>query len=894
MWRSPSGRPKNRAPGARVRACDIDHPLAPWHCLRLDGKMTFLPVNFLSGIVFSRRPPYTSISINTQLEEALVFRFVSLQAVGFLATTLTLVLLLPVGADAQWSNRYPKVEGYSHHVYLEGYELPTLGTGVLDPAPSPDGRRVAFSSRGWLWVLDTVTGEARRITGGAQMDFRPAWSPDGTEITFVRDTGSETSLWVVQSDGVGEREMVNTRAIDLDPAFTADGRSLYYSSAEAGDLDLWRLDLGTGRRTRITEARGLELRPIPHPDGRRILYLSKGGGGGDQVKIRDLATGEERVLRAGGIASQARPALSPDGRTVALNWHTEDHWELLLIDLNEPEIMVRLTRGDGLPLTPAWSADGETVYYSESRPDGSFRLMEIPVVGGVESEVSISSWIWGEETGRLRIHTRIGGAEEPVPVRLNAADWRGHPAVPDRGQPRFDGQNGLVFFYSPGVIEIEVPVGEVSVTATRGFTMPSASTVTRVSAGQTQDVALDLEVIWDPREEGWYSGEHHLHLNYGGPYSLEPTHLIAQMEGEDLDVATPLVANLQNRMNDRKWAGWSHLGEEPLIHFGQEVRTRLGHIGLAGIQSLFWPWIWGPGNRVYGSVDRPNSDVLAHARRYNAVATYVHPVQSNRNPFLEGGTGGVPLELIADAVLGDLDAIEVACLWSNEMGTSELWYRILNLGIPLAPSAGTDVMTNLYHTMAVGTTRVYVRPRGPLTLQTYLDALREGRSFVTTGPLLNFQVETSGAPARPGDVVPGGDVAWTLDVHSPVPFEKLEILVNGEVVWEDAGLDEPGSRSYGGRIHLPDGGWIAVRARGGDVVWPSMNFMPFAHTAPIWIQEVGSHVSGVRRQAARELLPLLEAARASVEGGYQEGTSIPRLQSRFSEALERLDGWSRD
>jgi len=434
----------------------------------------------------------------------------------------------------------------------------------------------------------------------------------------------------------------------------------------------------------------------------------------------------------------------------------------------------------------------------------------------------------------------------------------------------------------------------VSVTAARGFTMPSTSTVTRVSAGQTQDVELDLEVIWDPRDEGWYSGEHHLHLNYGGPYSVEPAHLIVQMEGEDLDVATPLVANLQNRMNDRKWAGWSQLGEDPIIHFGQEVRstTGLGHIGLAGIPKLFWPWIWGPGNRVYGSVDRPNSDVLAHARRYNAVATYVHPV-TNPNPFLEEGTGGVPLELIADAVLGDLDALEVACLWSNEMGTSELWYRILNLGIPLAPSAGTDVMTNLYRTMAVGTTRIYVRPRGPLTLQTYLDALREGRSFVTTGPLLNFQVGTPDAPALPGDVVPAGERAWTLDVHSPVPVEQLEILVNGKVVWEDTGLDESGSRFYSGRIDLPDGGWIAARARGGDVVWPSMNALPFAHTAPIWIEEVGSQVSEVRRQAARELLPLLEAAQESLEESYQ-GVSIPRLRSRFTEARERLEVWSRD
>ncbi|MEX1051381.1 MAG: hypothetical protein WEC54_07495, partial [Gemmatimonadales bacterium] len=67
---------------------------------------------------------------------------------------------LPAGA--QWTNRYPKLDGYSHHVYLEGYELPTMNVGPTDPAVSPDGSRVAFSARGWIWVLDVATGQATR------------------------------------------------------------------------------------------------------------------------------------------------------------------------------------------------------------------------------------------------------------------------------------------------------------------------------------------------------------------------------------------------------------------------------------------------------------------------------------------------------------------------------------------------------------------------------------------------------------------------------------------------------------------------------------------------------------------------------------------------------------
>jgi TolB protein len=156
-------------------------------------------------------------------------------------------------AEAQWTNRYPKVNGFNHHVYLEGYELPTLGSGPTDPAASPDGRSLAIASRGWLWLLDVKAGEARRLTRGAGVDSRPAWSPEGRRIAFVRDTGKDTALLEIEVARGSERTLVNTPAMDLDPAYSRDGCMLYYSSAESGDFDIWRLDLSSGAKRRLTE-----------------------------------------------------------------------------------------------------------------------------------------------------------------------------------------------------------------------------------------------------------------------------------------------------------------------------------------------------------------------------------------------------------------------------------------------------------------------------------------------------------------------------------------------------------------------------------------------------------------------------------------------------------------
>src|SRR5262249_35558143 len=156
----------------------------------------------------------------------------------------------------------------------------------------------------------------------------------------------------------------------------------------------------------------------------------------------------------------------------------------------------------------------------------------------------------------------------------------------------------------------------------------------------------------------------------------------------------------------------------------QEVRAHFfGHVGLINTPDLFWPWIWGPGYEVYGQDDRPNRDPLEHARREGGVNFYVHPIMKPE-PFTTENLGGIPVGFVPVLVPGWVAGLEVACLWSDELGTMELWYRALNFGAPVAPTAGTDVMNNFYRTMAVGTTRVYVRTDSTLGIRGYYDGLK--------------------------------------------------------------------------------------------------------------------------------------------------------------------------
>lgn len=799
-----------------------------------------------------------------------------------LLLTLTLVALaFPL--SAQWTNRYPRI-GQGHHIYVEGYDFPTYSVGPTYPALSPNGRTIAFSARGWIWTMDAQGGTARRITRGADLDSRPAWHPDGERIAFVRDDTRTTDILDVHVATGVVTVLVDGPAAALDPAYSPDGGTLFYASAETGDLEIYRMDLSTRETTRITNAPGLDLRPQPLADG-SVVHISKRGNG-DEVAMID-PSGTRRVLATASIASLARPAVSSDGRrlVVPLPVLSGTDWALQLMDVGGGP-MTELTSGGAFAIMPTWGADG-SILFARADNRGVFGLWRIDNGGGTPRAVTPSSWDWGEPTTRIIVRTQTAGGT-PVPARLHIVDRDGHPAFPSGRQVWLDGQSGMVFSYSPGTVEIEIPVGAYRAVATHGFEYRPARGEASAPSGAQSGMVLEFTPLGGPSMDSWYSGDHHFHLNYGGQVRLAPEALVPMMRGEDLDVATPLSANLHTRRIDEDYFAWMRT-EAPLIQFGQEIRSHfLGHTGHIGVKTLFWPWYWGPNYPVYDRDDRSNVSALRQTRAQGGVNAYVHPV-SIRDPFGHDTPRGIPLELVSDAVLGDVDTIELACLWSDELGTADVWYRLLNVGATVTPSAGTDAMVDFFRTMAIGTTRVYVHVPGGLTMDGYLDGLRAGRSFVTNGPLLHFTTASAGA----GDVLTQtGDIPFELAVASTVPFERTEILVNGEVVWTGGGLGQPGTLAHRGTITVPAGGWIAARIYGGEMVWPGMDSYSFAHTAPIWIGSRGSIDPIAAARASTALLVALDVAEQRVRQSYRD-TPTPVLLGRLAEARKRLEQLTR-
>lgn len=806
--------------------------------------------------------------------------------IRFHCCVATLSLLAAVPAQAQWAGRYPPVanvyQNVGHQLYLEAYNLPTLAASPTDPAPSPDDRSVAFAARGWLWVMDVATRQARRVTRGKDVDSRPAWSPDGRQLAFVRDISRDTGVFLVDIATGKERLLVDSPALDLDPVFAPDGKSVFYSSAQAGSFDLWRIDLASGTKMRLTDDPGQDLNPQPINGGTALAYVSRAKYFSDAIATVSLADGKRQVLHTDGMAPQLRVAASPDGRSVVISAMDDDRLKLVMRDADGSD-MVRLAPGATYPLAPAWSRDGY-VWFVQPTRDQQFALYRTLAIGGVIEEMTPLSWELGEHTARVTVRTKQAGTL--TPARMAILDGQGHPVVPATGQAYFDNQHGRIYFHSPGTVTIDVPAGAIKIMATHGFDGVGELSRT-LQAGDELTLDLDLPSTgFDAAARGYYSADFHNHFNYGGPYQLEPADLVRQMRAEALDIATPLLAGLQTTKVDARWFGWQRT-RLPLIRVSQEVRSHFdGHIGVVNADTLFEPWFFGPLYPVYTQADITNADVLNFTRVHGGLSAYVHPVLP-RNPFpAQGDPSGIPAELVADAVLGDVDALEVACLWSDELGSSQLWYRLLNLGVPIVPSAGSDTMQNIHRMMALGSTRIYAKPDGPVSMSSYLDAVRKGRSFVTTGPMIDFAVDGR----HPGDVVAGGarTLDFSLDLFSPTAVETVEVMVNGRVAWSGAGLSKAGQRHHAGKIEVPAGGWVAARAYGGPSAWPTQDSYPFVHSAAIWLGRIGSTDPAATRAAAADLLRWMTIVDRKV-GTYYPGDAGTRLKQRLTDARKRLE-----
>lgn len=789
-------------------------------------------------------------------------------------------------ASAQWTNRYAKLNDFGHHVYLEQHELPILAHGQTDPAPAPDGKHLAFASQGWIWNLNIETETATRITNSSGIDSRPRWSPDGKRIVFVRDEGKNTAI-VVRDLASGLETKIDTEAIELDPEFSADGEWLYYTSGVSGSLNLLRRNLVSGTSEQLTALPQVERNSRMLNDGESLMYLH-GAGAHRVLRIRNLKTGSDSITLGQTLTYHFTADAHPSRGLIVYSAPIDNAYHLWTMDLNDPRVKHRLTDGDPFALTPAFSADGNQVYFVELNENRQFRLMEIDTYGGAPQKVQISNWELGEASGKLRLKL-TDSSGTPIPGRVSILREDGFPVAFHEDATYVDPQSGRPYFYLEGESEFTLPVGNYSITAVRGPMTPIVGSTVMVNSTTPSNVNLTLTPIWDAAAAGYVSADHHVHLNGDGHHLATHEDALRAMAGEDLDLLAPMTWNRWERKIDAPILGLETSKNGRIVVQSQEVRSHFhGHVSLLGTDKPYSPWFWGPTNPKLGDPDRSNGEVIDYAERVGAFTTYVHPISADSDPFAELDKGPIPIELVSDAVLAERIGFEMVCAWTSPLGNSQVWYRLLNIGKPVAAMSGTDMWVDFHRTMAAGTGRNYVRIEGKeITSEAVLEAAMAGRGFVTTGPALLFQV---GEKAKPGDIVASGKQDWSATLIGTNDIDVVELLVNGEVVEKLTGIKAGETRNYKGKVNLPKGGWIAIRAYASELkedTWPSMHARPFAHSSPIWIESIGSTDPNSRKKAAADLIQAIDASERIAKKAYGE-VEMNRMMNRFEEARKRL------
>ncbi|HEX2251237.1 MAG TPA: CehA/McbA family metallohydrolase, partial [Gemmatimonadales bacterium] len=635
------------------------------------------------------------------------------------------------------------------------------------------------------------------------------------------------------------------------------------STAYQGRWHIFVLTIGSSDRSvvpeRITEDRASSLpryyygahdqylSPTWSPDGRDLIFVSNRGhiwGSGGFWRMPARAGAEPRELHYEETTWKARPDWSRDGRRVVYSSYLGGQWHQLWLMTAEGGDQFQLTYGGFDATAPRWSPDGRRVaYIANAQGNTELRLVDVP--GGRIERVEVGRRIYREPVGRLQLTVTDVASGRSMPARVSITGTDGRSHAPDDAWrhaddafDRSERQFEYGYFHTNGVSRLTVPAGVVTVEVTRGPEYRVWRRKITVPADSLQSVRIRLQRQIDLPASGWYSGDLHVHMNYGGTYRNTPTRLAAQAQAEDLHVVENLIVNKEGRIPDVDYfTGQLDRASSPttLIAHSQEYHTSYwGHTGLLGLQrNLILPAYAAYVNTAAASLFPSNAVVMDMAHEQGAVTGYVHPF--DRNPDPSDTIRPLTHELPVDVALGKVDYYEALGFVDDYMATAAVWYRLLNCGFRLPAGAGTDAMANFASLRGpVGMNRVFVKSGSPLDYRRWLTALKEGRSYATNGPLLGFTLGEAGL----GDEIrlaSGANLVARVSLLSNVPIDRLELVRNGEVATE---LPLTGSRTrLSTRITVPvkQSGWYLLRARGERSSYPILDVYPYATTSPIYV-----------------------------------------------------------
>lgn len=748
---------------------------------------------------------------------------------------------------------------------------------------------------GSLWRQRRGEYVAYQLTDDSGTDYQPDSSPDGRSVVFVRYDGRSMELMLLDIASGKVSALTSNGAVNVEPRWSPDGRRLAYVSTEGtGHFLLHVADVRNGRivsTRRVTPDRRSAvaryyysawdhaINPVWTRDGKEIIAVSNreiAHGTGDLVRLPADGSGEPRLVQHEETSWRARPDTSPDGTRIIYSSYLGRQWQQLWLLPLAGGYPFPLTYGEYDNTNPRWSPDGQTIAFISNR-DGNTALWLVDAYSGRQQAVQIRERRYLRPRRDLDLRV-VDEAGHHLPARVSITGSRSRFYAPDDAWIHADDlivpERQAVetrYFHTTGQSRISVPLDELTLTVSHGPAYEVAHLVedTRAPAWSGSRTVTLRRLPLPPDTGPWWSGDLHVHMNYGGLYRNTPARLAQQARAEGLDLVYNLVVNKEQRFPDiasfRTDPDPASASDLLILH-GEEFHTSMwGHLGLLNLtEHLLLPGYAGYPLTAAASPYPHNTAVADMARRQQALVGYVHPFDVDVDPASEAPlTNALPV----DAALGRIDYYETVG-FSDHKATNAIWYRLLDCGLRIPAGAGTDAMANYASLRGpVGLNRLYVPAKGPLTREAFLDHLKNGRGTATNGAFLQLTVND----ASPGDTIRLAkgrhSLAYRVVLAANFPVDHLEIVWNGEVLASLEPRKDRRAADLHGTVAIDQSGWLLLRARNDGPHPDVLDIYPWATTSPVYVE-----VGGTPRrssEAAAYFLRWIDRIRGSAEKNPQ-------------------------